>query len=57
MEVLLTVVSKIPQQTKTVPLIAWRQGEKESIFFFEYKDNKDVMVSDTIKRLEITVRP
>ena len=57
MEVLLTVVSKVAHENKTVPLVAWRQGDKESVFFFEFKANKQVVQSATIERLEITVRP
>jgi len=59
MEVLLTVTSKVAHESKTVPLSSWRQGEKESVFFFEFNNaaNKKVLQSDTIERLEITVRP
>lgn len=59
MEVFLTIVSKIAHETKCVPLMRWREGEKDAVFFFEFNNaaNKKVLQSDTIERLEITVRP
>jgi hypothetical protein len=58
MEAILTIVSKIARETKTVPLYRWRSGEKETVFLYELKGANDpVLLSDTITRLEVTVRP
>jgi len=58
MEAMLTIVSKIPGENKTLPLVCWRAGEKESVFLYELKGARDpALLSDTITRLEVTVRP
>ena len=57
MEVLLTIISKVACESKTVSLIKWREGEKDAVFLYELKGAKDpVLLSDTITRLEVTVR-
>lgn len=58
MEVLLSVISTVGSECRTIPMVCWRDSEKEKVFLYELKGPRDTnLLSDTIARLEVTVRP